>query len=43
MIKGGPAPYQNQNLYGDINRMNDSILFNNYGAWFSCVNEYISL
>ena len=31
VIKGGPAPYQNQNLYGDINRMNDSILFNNYG------------
>lgn len=34
VIKGGPAPYQNQNLYGDINRMNDSILFNNYGPRF---------
>lgn len=34
VIKGGPAPYQNQDLYGDINRMNDSILFNNYGPRF---------
>ena len=31
VVKGGPAPYQNQDLYGDLNRMNDSILFNNYG------------
>jgi len=34
VIKGGPAPYQNQDLYADINRMNDSILFNNYGPRF---------
>ena len=31
VVKGGPAPYQNQDLYCDLNRMNDSILFNNYG------------
>jgi len=31
VVKGGPAPYQNQPTYGDLNRMNDSILFNNYG------------
>ena len=31
VVKGGPAPFQNHEMYGDLNRMSDSILFNNYG------------
>lgn len=31
IVKGGPAPFQNEKTYSGYNELNDSILFNNYG------------
>ncbi len=31
IVKGGPAPFQNESTYSGYNELNDSILFNNYG------------